>query len=111
MNGKKRFMDTVLATTKAFALCGTLDEAEEYKKEIAFFSAIKVVISKYTSIDMKITEEQKHSALKQILDNAVIAEGVSGIFDLAGLEKPNIGLLDDAFMEDIRPHEEQEPGS
>jgi type I restriction enzyme, R subunit len=101
-NGKKRFLDTVLAITKAFALCGTLDEAHEYKKEIAFFSAIKAVISKATTVDKKRTEEEKNSALKQILDQAVIAEGVEDIFRLAGLDKPNIGLLDDAFMDDVR---------
>ena len=101
-DGKKRFMDAVLSITKAFALCGTLDEAHEYKKEIAFFSAIKAVITKATTVDRKRTEEAKNSALKQILDNAVIAEGVDDIFKLAGLEKPNIGLLDDHFMEDVR---------
>jgi len=101
-DGKKRFLDTVLAITKAFALCGTLDEAHEYKKEIAFFSAIKAAITKATTVDKKRTDEEKNSALKQILDQAVIAEGVEDIFKLAGLEKPNIGLLDDAFMEDVR---------
>ena len=101
-DGKKRFMDAVLSITKAFALCGTLDEAHEYKKEIAFFSAIKAVITKATTVDRKRTEEAKNSALKQILDNAVIAEGVDDIFKLAGLDKPNIGLLDDHFMEDVR---------
>ncbi len=101
-DGKKRFLDTVLAITKAFALCGTLDEAQEYKKEIAFFSAVKAAITKATTVDKKRTEEEKNSALKQILDQAVISEGVEDILKLAGLEKPNIGLLDDAFMEDVR---------
>lgn len=100
--GKKRFMDTVLAMTKAFALCGTLDEAQEYKKEIAFFSAVKSVISKTESVDKKRAEADRHSALKQILDNAVIAEGVEDVFQLAGLDKPNIGLLDDEFLSDLR---------
>ena len=101
-DGKKRFMDAVLSITKAFALCGTLDEAHEYRREIAFFSAIKAVITKATTVDKKRSEEEKNTALKQILDNAVIAEGVDDIFKLAGLDKPNIGLLDDEFMEDVR---------
>ncbi|MBW2411166.1 MAG: SurA N-terminal domain-containing protein, partial [Deltaproteobacteria bacterium] len=46
---------------------------EEYRKEIAFFSAIKAAISKFTTVDRKLTQEEKNSALKQILDNAVIA--------------------------------------
>lgn len=101
-DGKKRFLDTVTAIGRAFSLCGTMDEARELKKEIAFFCAIKAVITKYTTVDKKRTEEQKNSALKQILDNAVIAEGVADIFELAGLDKPNIGLLSDEFLEDVR---------
>ncbi|MCU7937081.1 MAG: type I restriction endonuclease subunit R [Candidatus Thiodiazotropha sp. (ex Dulcina madagascariensis)] len=99
---KKAFLDAVANVTAAFALCGTLDEAQELKKEIAFFAAIKAAISKYTTVDKKRTEEQKNSALKQILDNAVISGGVADIFALAGLDKPNIGLLDDAFMDEVR---------
>lgn len=101
-DGKKRFMDTVLAMTKAYALCGTLDEVKPYAKEIAFFSAVKAVISKATTVDKKRTEEEKNSILKQILDNAVISEGVEDIFKLAGLDKPNIGLLDETFLADLR---------
>jgi len=101
-DGKKRFLDAVLAINKAYSLCGTLDEAKELRAEIAFFSAIKTAISKFTSVDKKLTEDEKNSVLKQILDNAVIAEGVVDVFKLAGLEKPNIGLLSDEFLEDVR---------
>jgi type I restriction enzyme R subunit len=99
---KKEFLDAIVNINAAFALCGTLDEAKPLRKEIAFLSAIKAAITKYTTVDKKRTEEEKNSALKQILDNAVIAEGVADIFKLAGLDKPNIGLLDDAFMEEVR---------
>lgn len=101
-DGKKRFLDAVTAITRAFSLCSTLDEAAQYNKEIAFFSAIKAAIIKHTTIDKKRAEEEKNSALKQILDNAVIAEGVADIFALAGLDKPNISLLSDEFLEDVR---------
>ena len=101
-NGKQRFLDAVLAINKSFSLCGTLDEAKALRKEIAFFSAIKAAIAKHTTIDKKRSEEEKRSALKQILDNAIVADGVADIFDLAGLEKPNIGLLSDEFLDDVR---------
>ncbi|HAU26667.1 MAG TPA: DEAD/DEAH box helicase, partial [Alteromonas australica] len=87
-DGKKRFLDLVLAATKSYSLCSTLDEAKELRKEIAFYSAIKAAISKFTSVDKKRTQEEKNSALKQILDNAVIAEGVADVFALCGLDKP-----------------------
>ncbi len=101
-DGKQRFLDTMVAVAKAYSLCGTLDEAAALRKEIAFFSAIKAAISKFTTVDKKRTTEEKNSALKQILDNAIIADGVADIFTLAGLDKPNIGLLSDEFLEDVR---------
>lgn len=101
-DGKKRFLDLVLATNKAFSLCSTLDEAKNLHKEIAFYSAIKAVISKHTSVDRKLSQAEKDSTLKQILDNAVIADGVTDVFAMCGLDKPNIGLLSDEFLEDVR---------
>lgn len=101
-DGKKRFLDTVLAMSKAYSLCSTMDEASAYHKEIAFLSAVKAAITKHTSVDRKLTQEEKNSTLKQILDNAVIAEGVTDVFALCGLDKPNIGLLSDEFLEDVR---------
>ena len=106
-DGKKRFLDLVLAATKAYSLCSTLDEAKGLHKEIAFYAAVKAAIAKFTTVDKKRTQEEKNSALKQILDNAVIAEGVADVFSLCGLDKPNIGLLSDEFLDDVRqmPHQ------
>lgn len=101
-DGKKRYLDLVLAAAKAFSLCSTLDEALKLRKEIAFYSAIKAAISKFSTVDQKRLWEDKNSILKQILDNAIIAEGVSDVFALCGLNKPNIGLLSDEFLDDIR---------
>lgn len=101
-DGKKRFLNTVLALNKAYSLCSTLDEARACHKEVAFLSAVKAAITKHTSVDKKLTQEEKSSALKQILDNAVVAEGVTDVFALCGLDKPNIGLLSDEFLEDVR---------
>ena len=101
-DGKKRFLDAVLAMNKAYSLCSTLDEARAYHKEVAFLSAVKAAIAKHTSVDRKLTQEDKNSALKQILDNAVVSEGIMDVFALCGLDKPNIGLLSDEFLEDVR---------
>ncbi len=101
-DGKARFLDVMAATTKAFSLCNTLDEAADLRQELAFFSAIRAILVKDTTTDRKYTESEKHSALKQILDNAIVAEDVTDVFELAGIQKPNIGLLSDAFLEEIR---------
>ncbi|MBX3619082.1 MAG: type I restriction endonuclease subunit R [Rhizobacter sp.] len=101
-DGKKRWFDVVVAITKAFSLCGTLDEAVALREEIAFFQAIKAVIAKATTSDQKLSEENKNIVLKQILDNAVVAQGVEDIFKLAGLAKPDISILSDSFLEEVR---------
>jgi type I restriction enzyme, R subunit len=101
-NGKKRYADVMASVTKAYSLCSTLDEATTLRKEIAFFSAVRAVIIKDSTTSNKLTKQAKDSVLKQILDNAVVSEGVVDVFSLVGLEKPNISLLSDAFLEDLR---------
>lgn len=103
-DGKKRYLDEVLALTKAYSLCGTLDEAKEYKEEIAFFQAVKSIIQKVSIVDAK--KRDPNGAIKQIIDNAVISDGVEDIFAMVGLEKPNIGILSEEFLEDVAqmPH-------
>ncbi len=100
--GKKRFLDMMTALTRAFSLCSTLDAAAELRTEIAFFSAVKSAIVKHTTVDKKRSEASQHSALKQILDNAIVSQGVDDVFELAGLNKPNVGLLSDEFLDDVR---------
>jgi type I restriction enzyme R subunit len=101
LDGKKRFLDIMAAIRSAYTLCGTLDEAAAYSKEIAFWGYIKGAITKFTTIDKRRTDEEKNSALKQIINNAIIAEGVDDIFSLVGLDKPDIGLLTPEFLEDV----------
>jgi type I restriction enzyme R subunit len=101
-DGKKRFLDVMAAISKAYTLCGTIDEAEPLKKEIAFLAAIKAAISKFTSIDKRRTDEDKNSTLKQIIDNAIVSEGVADVFAMVGLDKPDIGLLSPEFLEDVK---------
>jgi type I restriction enzyme R subunit len=101
LDGKKRFLDVMANVRSAFTLCGTLDEAKAYSTEIAFFDAVKNALKKFTTIEKRRTDEEKNSALKQIIDNAIIADGVDDIFSLVGLDKPNVGLLSPEFLEDV----------
>lgn len=101
-DGRKRYFDVVLAITKAFSLCSTLDEAKNLNEEIAFFQAVKAIISKASISDKKLAEEQKNQILKQIIDNAVVSEGVVDVFKLAGLEQPDLRILSDSFLEEVR---------
>lgn len=101
-DGKKRFADTALAMSKAFSLCCTLDEAKAVRDEVAFLQAIKVILTKRDTSDKKRSNEQKELAIRQIIGQALVSDQVVDIFDAVGLEKPNIGLLDDAFLDEVR---------
>ncbi len=101
-DGKKRFADTALAMSKAFTLCCTLDEAKAVREEVAFFQAVKIILTKREISQQKRTDEERELAIRQIISSAVVSEEVVDIFDAVGLDKPNIGILDDAFLADIR---------
>jgi type I restriction enzyme R subunit len=101
-DGKKRFADAVLAASQAFALCCTLDEALAYRDELAFLQAVKAALSKHGGTERKLTDEQKEHALRQIISRAVVSDEVIDIFSAAGLKRPDIGVLSDEFLEDVR---------
>jgi type I restriction enzyme R subunit len=106
-DGKQRFADAVLAASKAFALCCTLDEALAYRDELAFLQAVKAALTKHSGTDKKLTDEQKEHALRQIISRAVISDEVIDIFSAAGLNRPDIGLLSDEFLDDVRHMKER----
>ena len=101
-DGKKRFADTAVAMTKAFSLCCTLDEAKAVRDEVAFMQGVKVLLTKRDIAKQRKTDEERELAIRQIISSAVISEGVVDIFDAVGIEKPNIGLLDDEFLAQLK---------
>ncbi|MBK6906355.1 MAG: type I restriction endonuclease subunit R [Rhodocyclaceae bacterium] len=100
--GKKRFADIALAMSKAFTLCCTLDEATAVREEVAFMQAVKVILTKRDISQQKKANEERELAIRQIISSAVVSEDVVDIFDAAGLDKPNIGILDDDFLAEVR---------
>jgi type I restriction enzyme R subunit len=101
-DGKKRFADNALAMSKAFTLCCTLDEAKAVREEVAFLQAIKVLLTKRDISAQKKTDEERELAIRQIIGNAVVSGEVVDVFEAVGLDKPNIGLLDDEFLAEVR---------
>ncbi len=106
-DGKKRFADAVLAASKAFALCCTLDEALVFRDELAFLQAVRAALTKHGTTDKKLTDEQKEHALRQIISRAVVSDEVIDIFSAAGLKRPDIGVLSDEFLDDVRNMKER----
>lgn len=101
-DGKKRFADNALAMSKAFTLCCTLDEAKAVREEVAFFQAVKVILTKRDITAQKLSNEERDLTMQQIINSAVVSEEVVDIFDAVGLDKPNIGILDEDFLNDVR---------
>jgi len=101
-DGKKRFADTAVAMGYAFTLCCTLDEAKAVREEVAFLNAIKVLLTKRDIVAKKRTDEERELVVRQVVAKYVVANGVVDIFDAVGLDKPDIGLLDEAFLNQVR---------
>ena len=72
------------------------------REEVAFFQAVKVILTKREISQQKKTDEARELAIRQIINSAVVSEEVVDIFDAVGLDKPNIGILDDAFLAEVR---------
>ncbi|MEJ8821531.1 type I restriction endonuclease subunit R [Variovorax humicola] len=101
-DGKQRFADTALAMSQAFTLCCTLDEAKAVREEVAFFQGVKVILTKRDLTKKRRTDEERELAIRQIINSAVVSDQVVDVFDAVGLDKPNIGILDDAFLSEVR---------
>ena len=99
---RKAFFDKVLAATKAFALCSTLDGADELRDELAFYQGLRGFITESTTPDDKLDRDQSRYLLKQLLDRAVQPADVESIFALAGVDSPDLSILSDKFLAEMR---------
>ena len=101
-DGKNRFTREVGLLSKAFALSVPHLKAMEIKDDIGFFQAIKARLTKFEPTGSGKSDEEIESAIRRIIDRAVVADDVVDIFDAAGIKKPDISILSDEFMDEIR---------
>ncbi|RBP89591.1 type I restriction enzyme R subunit [Cytobacillus firmus] len=104
---KKRFLTTVTELSKAFALCATTLEAQELNAEIGFFKAVKAsLVKSIGDCSKKKTNAQMEARINQLISRSVISEEVVDIYESLGLENPDISILSDKFLEDVKamPH-------
>ena len=100
-NGKDRCVQSVRELSQAFALAVPHEEAIRIRDDVAFFQAVQSVLLKPAPSDVRSEEELDH-AVRQIISRAVASEGVIDIFAAAGLEKPDISILSDEFLAEVR---------
>ena len=100
-NGKDRCVQSVRELSQAFALAVPHEEAIRIRDDVAFFQAVQSVLLKRAPSDARTGEDLDH-AVRQIISRAVSSEGVVDIFAAAGLEKPDLSILSDEFLAEVR---------
>jgi type I restriction enzyme R subunit len=100
-NGKERSMGAVRALSQAFALAVPHEQALAIRDDVAFFQAVQAVLAKRAPGDARPEEELDH-AVRQIISRAVAPDGVVDIFAAAGLARPDISILSDEFLAEVR---------
>jgi len=100
-DGKNRLVGAVTGLSKAFALAVPHEKALDIRDDVAFFQAVKSVLSKSAASGRRSAEELDH-AIRQLVSKAVASDEVIDIFAAAGLKKPDISILSDEFLAEVR---------
>ena len=100
-NGKDRYVQSVRELSQAFALAVPHENAIRIRDDVAFSQAVQSVLAKRAPADARPEEELDH-AVRQIISRAVASEGVIDIFAAAGLEKPDLSILSEEFLAEVR---------
>lgn len=101
-DGKKRYIDEVTALSKAFAIAIPHDQAMDAKDEISFFQAVKARLAKFDSTGSGKTDEEIETTIRQVIDQALVSDQVIDVFDAAGIKKPDISILSDEFLMELK---------
>lgn len=101
-NGKKRFIDEVTALSSAFAIAVPHEQAMDVKEEVSFFQAVKSRLVKFDSTGTGSTDEEIETAIRQVIDKALVSDKVIDIFDAAGISKPDISILSEEFLLEVK---------
>jgi type I restriction enzyme R subunit len=100
-DGKNRLLRAVTELSQAFALAVPHEEALRIRDDVGFFQAVRAVLAKSSPGDRKTDEELDHT-IRQIISRAMVSDEVVDIFAAAGLKKPDISILSDEFLAEVR---------
>lgn len=101
-DGKERFAREVALLGQAFALSLPQLAAMKIAEDVAFFQAVKARLVKFEGTGTGRSDVEIETAIKQIVDNALISDQVIDIFEAAGIEKPEISILSDEFLLEVK---------
>ncbi|MFN9824148.1 MAG: type I restriction endonuclease subunit R [Planctomyces sp.] len=101
-DGKKRFIQVVVELSRAFALCAASDEATAIRDDVSFLQTVQAALNKQTTGGRR-SPEDLDAAIRQLVSKAIVAEGqIIDVFTAAGLKKPDLGILSDQFLAEVR---------
>ena len=101
-DGKKRYLRAVSALSRAFALAVPHEQALAIRDEVGLFQEIRSALVKATVSEADRTSYEIESAIRQLISRAVYSTDIVDIFAAAGLEKPDISILSDEFLAEVR---------
>jgi type I restriction enzyme, R subunit len=101
-DGKKRYINEVTALSKAFAIAIPHDQAMDAKDEVSFFQAVKARLAKFDGTGSGKTDEEIETTIRQVIDKALVSEQVIDVFDAAGIKKPDISILSEEFLMELK---------
>ncbi len=101
-DGKKRYINEVTALSKAFAIAIPHDQAMDAKDEVSFFQAVKARLAKFDGTGSGRTDEEIETTIRQVIDKALVSEQVIDVFDAAGIKKPDISILSEEFLMELK---------
>lgn len=102
---KKRYIEAMTSLNKAAGIALHLEGARHLRDTVGYFQAVQGNIQKYTVGASGKTDAELHAAIRQIVSGAVTSEGVIDVFGAAGLQKPDISVLSDEFLETVKKSE------
>lgn len=101
-DGKKRYINEVTALSKAFAIAIPHDQAMDAKDEVSFFQAVRARLAKFDYTASGRSSEDIETTIKQVIDSALVSEKVIDVFDAAGIKKPDISILSEEFLMELK---------
>ena len=101
-DGKKRYINEVTALSRVFAIAIPHEQAMDVKDEVSFFQAVKARLAKFDSTDSGRTDEEIETTIRQVIDQALVSEQVIDVFDAAGIKKPDISILSEDFLMELK---------
>lgn len=100
-DGKERYLQNTTSLLRAFSITVPHPEAMKIKEEVGFFQAVKAIIAKNTVVSGRF-QEDIDTAINQILSKAIVSDRVVDIFEAAGLKKPDLALLSEKFLLEVK---------